>query len=156
MAYLHLISSNLFIHELLHLLVALAISFYIYKKFKSFRLAAVAFLASFLIDLDHYFEGILINGLNHDWQFLIRPGAYWSEVGTMTLFFHGLEFIPLTLLMGKIFKKWPLAVSLALAMFGHYLVDVISYALIGRMPLWFYFFSYRLYYQFDYHFLCRP
>jgi len=58
---LHIFADNLFAHEILHFLSGVGMFFLMYRLFGKFSLGWVAFFTSMLIDVDHYFEGLLYN-----------------------------------------------------------------------------------------------
>jgi len=148
-------STNLLAHETLHLVFGGIISFFIYRRYKSPKLVLVVFLVSFLVDLDHYLEGLLVNGFNFNWVFTLAPGIYWEKAGKMTLFFHSWEIIPIVLLIGRRIKNFSLALAIALSLLGHYLVDQAVYSSLSGMSLLEYSIIYRLIHRFDFKALCR-
>lgn len=151
----YIFATNIPVHEILHLISALVVSFFIYRLYKSWKLVAVAFLVSFLIDLDHLTEAFLVYGINPLKVVQQFHGNHFLEAGKITVFFHSWEALPFILLLGKVLRLWPLAVSIVLAAVCHYLVDNFVYGLFYGMPLWQYSFIYRAIYNFDYYKLCR-
>lgn len=147
-------AENLFFHELLHFLLALVIGLWLVKKFGELRLLLVALLVSFLVDIDHLTEGFLIYGLAIN-QFLANfAGNFFVKSGKMTLFFHSWELLLIILWLGKRFRHWPLAVAVASAAGGHYLVDQLVYTLTHGISLFEYFLIYRAIHGFDFWELC--
>ncbi len=147
-------ASNVFIHEILHFLVAAMVAFLVYRKYKKPELILIIFFVSFLIDADHYLEGLIINRFGIGWIFREFAGTYWRISGKMTILFHGWEYLPLILLLGWKKKYWPLSVAVASAMLGHYLLDQSVYTLLHGMSLFEYSVIYRAVNHFDFKQLC--
>ena len=98
-----LLRDGLFLHELMHGIVAIPVAYLMYRKTKSFGLALFTFVASFLIDLDHLvdyfaFYGFRFNLLEflrgeqfeitqkayiplHAWELLVILGIVSKKVG---------------------------------------------------------------------------
>lgn len=104
---------SLFMHELLHGVVAAPFAYLIWRKTKSKRLVALVFLSAYLIDVDHLVDYFLYYGLMispekffngehfdvtqkayvplHGWEYLIPLGVMsrlkgWNSVFTAILF----------------------------------------------------------------------
>ena len=152
---LSIFATNIIAGELLHLLMGLVMATVVFWRFKSWKLVVVVLLTTFLIDLDHFFECFLVHGLHPIKAISSFEGNCFREAGKLTIPFHSWELIPFILFLGKKFRRWSLAVALAAAMAGHFLVDQLTYTLSYGMPLWQYFLVYRAWYHFDFGKLCR-
>lgn len=142
-------ASNLFLHEIVHLIfgiLAFLIIFWIYDKLD---LAVISFLVSFAIDSDHYLEAVVIHKFNV-LSIIKHKHNCWREAGKMTILFHSWELVILLLVLGKVFGFMPLAISISLSAAFHYLVDTVIYSLCVHMPVYQYFLLYRAYYRFDF------
>lgn len=148
-------AKNLFFHESLHFLSGVLLFFLIYSAFDQYSLAVLAFLISVFIDLDHYLEGFLFNGLNFKWLFTLEPGNYWERTGKITILLHSWEVLPLTLFLGWTFRQWPLAFTIVLSLFIHYVIDTSLYVAYKEMSIFHYFFLYRLYHNFNFKKICH-
>lgn len=150
---LRVFADNLMVHELLHLMLAGAVFLVVYYLFKSLNLSLIAFLLNILIDTDHFFEGILFNGLNFRW--ILSCPNYWRQSGKMTIFFHSWELLPLILAIGILSGHQTAALTIVIAAASHYLLDHFVYTLWGKMSIFQYFLIYRLYHRFSFNKLCR-
>ena len=151
---LEIFADNLFAHEVLHFLSGIAMFFLIYQLFGKFSLAVLAFLISVLIDIDHYLESLIFSGFNFKRIFTLDPGNYWEKTGKITILLHSWEILPLTLFLGWIFGQQPLALTVVLSLFIHYVIDTVLYVSYKKMSIFHYFFIFRLYHKFDYKILC--
>lgn len=151
---LYLFAENIIVHELLHLAVAVLVSFVVYKKYRSNKLVVAVFLSSFLIDIDHLTEGFILFGPNiFNWYKLIR-GGFFRESGYMTIFLHSWELLPIILLASKKLRVWPLGVTIVVSIVGHLLVDQLIYTGLYGMSLLQYSFFYRALNHFSFYKLC--
>jgi hypothetical protein len=146
-------ATNIIAHEFLHLLFALTISNFVFRKFKSLRLIPVVFLVTFFIDIDHLTEGFLIYGPNLNWIRTFQ-GNYFRESGKMTILLHSWELIPLILYLGKKFKVWPVVFTASLALICHYIVDQLVYSINYGLPILEYSVIFRFWHNFDWLELC--
>lgn len=146
---LRIFADNLFAHEILHFLSGIIMYFLIYQLYGKFSLAVLAFLICVFIDIDHYLEGLFFNGFNFKWIFTLKPGNYWKKTGKMTILLHGWEILPVTLFLGWMFGQQPLAFTVVLSLFIHYSIDTILYVSYGKMSIFHYFLTYRLYHRFN-------
>ena len=150
---LEIFATNLIWHESLHFLIASTLAFFIFRKFKSWKLVLVIFALSFLVDSDHLTEGFLLNGFNLKSIFSFQ-GEFFRDSGRMTIFFHSWELLPLILLIGRKVNQWPLALTVVFALAGHYLVDQIIYTSVYSMPLLEYSLTWRAWHRFNWHEIC--
>lgn len=147
---MRIFTESLFLHESLHFLAGTLLGLLIYSMFGQFSLAVLAFLISVFIDLDHYLEGFLFNGSNLKWLFTLEPGNYWVKTGKMTILLHSWEILPLILFLGWAFQQWPLAFTITLSLFIHYIIDAGLYIHYKKMSIFHYFFLYRAYHCFNF------
>lgn len=140
---------NLFAHEIIHFLSGIAMFFLMYRLFGKLSLCLVAFFVSILIDVDHYFEGLLYNRFKLGWVFNIGPHVFWQKLGKMTILFHSWELLLLTMFLGKMFNLQPLAVAIVVPLILHYSIDNFIYSTFRKMPILQYFLLYRIYNRFD-------
>lgn len=150
----YIFAENVFIHELLHFLVAVLLSLLIYYKYHSFRLVLVVWLVTFLIDLDHLTEWFLLYKTNFLYIVSNFNGGLFRESGKMTIFFHSWELLPLIYFVGKKINRTKLALVIIIAAAGHFLTDQIVYSSLYGMSLFEYFFTYRALSGFDFWKLC--
>jgi len=85
-------ASNLYLHESLHLISGVIISWGTFLFYGKINLALVAFAASFIIDADHYFEALFYFRLNPITILKNRHNC-WMQTGKMTILFHSWECI---------------------------------------------------------------
>jgi len=147
-------AENLIIHELLHLFFAILASVFIYWKYKSWKLVFIAIFVSFLIDVDHFFEGFLIYGFNLMEILKNFRGNYFKEAGVITVFFHSWEFLPVILYLGKKYRFLPLAISIVAGAAAHYFTDNLVYSTLNNMPILEYSLIFRILNGFDFYKLC--
>ena len=148
-------AKNLFFHESLHFMSGFFLFFSIYFAFGQFSLAVLAFVVSVFIDVDHYLEDFLVNGLNLRRLFTLEPGNYWVKTGKITIFLHCWEILPLVLFFGGVFRQWNLAFAVFLPLFTHYVIDAVLYVTYKKMSIFHYFFLYRLYHRFSFNKICQ-
>lgn len=149
----YIFAENLLVHESLHLIMALILSLFIYRKYHSKKLVLLVLMVSFLIDIDHLTEGFILYGFNLGEYFPIK-GGYFSQSGYMTLFLHDWELLPIILLLGKKLNRWSLGVTVAVSLAGHLLVDQLVYTGLYGMSLLQYSFIYRAIHHFSFVKLC--
>lgn len=147
-------TTNIFYHEILHFLVASIISLFIFNKFKSTKLVIVVFLVSFLVDVDHLTEGIMIYGLNFREILFPFRGGFFREAGYMTIFFHSWEFLPIILFVSKKINRFSYGITIVVAMAGHLLTDQVVYTSFYGMSLFQYSLIYRAVNGFGFLKLC--
>jgi hypothetical protein len=112
-----------------HFLLALAISSFIYLKTKKLKYVLVCFLASFLIDIDHFFDFWMAHGFSLDLKKFFEIDYFFINKKVYVPF-HSWELVGLTILLSTVIKrhKWFL-LSIGLAMLGHILWDAFSYGI---------------------------
>ena len=147
-------ADNLFAHEVLHFLSGVGMFFLMYRLFGKYSLSLVAFFAGILIDIDHYFEGLIYNRFKINWIFNTYPHTFWQKYGRMTILFHSWELLFLILVLGEIFNLEPLAIAVVVPCILHLSLDNLIYSGFRKMPVLQYFFIFRLYHKFDYKILC--
>jgi len=128
----------LIVSELSHLLPAVLISFFGYRKFRSLKLVGIVFAASFLIDLDHLFDFYLFAGHLRFWQ-AFSGLDFFSGSQKVFVLFHGWELAVFLGFWGWL-KRKPIILVIGLAFLGHILIDQLTYT---PHPLA-YFLTYRL------------
>ncbi len=142
-------STNIFLHEMLHLSSGVIVAVFVYFFYHSFFLSLVAFFTSFVVDLDHYFESLFYFRFN---LIKIIRNKYncWIETDKMTIFFHSWELIFILLFLGWKFNLLPLAITIGLSMAIHLIVDTLVYSSYYNMPFYQYFLIYRASRKFDF------
>jgi len=151
---LKIFADNLLAHESLHFLSGIFMFFVIFKLYGRVEYGVLAFLVSLLIDLDHYLEGFIYNRFKIKWIFTTYPHIYWKKSGKVTLLFHSWELLPIVLILGRIYGKWPMSMAIVLPAVLHYLIDNTIYSGFRGMHFLQYFFLFRLYHKFDTKILC--
>lgn len=143
-------ASNLFLHEILHFVSGIIIGVIIYCVYGRLYLLLTAFSVSIFIDLDHFFESIIIHRFNPVLIIKKTKCNSWLESGKMTILFHSWELVFIFLLLGWKFHFMPLAVAVCVSMTVHYLIDTFVYFICHHMPVYNYFFLYRAWVKFDF------
>ena len=114
-----------------HLIIALIISFFLYRKTKDLRLVFLCIFISFAIDLDHLFDFWMAYGFSLDLSKFFEIN-YFKINGKVFVPFHSWEPVGLILLLSKFAKKYKwILLTVGLAMFGHILWDTISYKIVA-------------------------
>ena len=149
MRILRAFADNLFAHEILHLLSGIAMYLLIFKMFGRLELAAVAFLVSLLVDVDHYLEGFIVNHFDIRWIFSTHPYIYWEKLGKVTILFHSWELLIVIFIFGEIVNQQTLSIVIICPLFLHYVVDTFIYCGFRNMPILQYFLAYRICRHFD-------
>lgn len=136
-------------HELIHLVLTLLVVWFLFWRFKDWRLILTAFLFGIFIDLDHWFDFFHYFKLNFNFFDFFDVSSYMLPSGKIYVLLHGWEFIPVFGLVGKILER-------KLKIKGFMMAAVFSYTLhlfwdnlaTSSHPLG-YFFIYRLLNNFD-------
>lgn len=120
-----------FFHELIHLLITVLISFFIWRRFRDFRLILVVFLFGIFIDIDHWFDYFAWFGSKINLSNFFNVTSYIHPSGKVYIPLHGWEFILPFWLMGKYlekkFKIKGLEWSISISYLGHLLWDNFSF-----------------------------
>lgn len=113
-----------------HLVIALIISFFLYRKTRNTWLVFLCIFVSFTIDVDHLFDYWMAYGFNLNWKQVLKLD-FFKKNQKVFVPFHSWELVGLIFSLSKFVKryKWIL-LTIALAMFGHILWDAISYKII--------------------------
>lgn len=144
---------DLFLHELAHFSVGLAIGYFVWKKYDHLFISFIAaFLGAFLIDLDHLIDYFLTFGLSFNLEYFLN--SYQFEVSQKTIVaFHGWEYVIILslvyLYLEKVLKKskskiksliLPFILAFTLGMYSHLIIDSLTndvsmpaYSIIYRM-----------------------
>lgn len=136
-------------HELLHFLITAVAAFFVWWRFRNWKLIIIALLVGIFIDLDHWFDYFVYFGFNIDLNNFLNVASYVHGNNKVFVPLHGWEFLIFFWLIGYFlekklkFKGLKWAISLAYA--GHLICDQIS---VSPQPLG-YFFFYRLINNFD-------
>lgn len=121
----HYMDNFLIVSELHHLLPAILISFFAYRRFRSLKLIGIIFAASFLIDLDHLIDLYLFAGHLKFWQ-IFGKVDFFAESQKVFVLAHSWELAGILGVWGWL-RHRPMVLAIALALAGHLLVDQISY-----------------------------
>jgi len=128
-----------FWHLLGHLIIALIISSFLYRKTKNIWLVFLCIFISFAIDIDHLFDYWMAYGFNLSPRQVLKLD-FFEKNQKVFVPFHSWELVGLIFLLSKLVKKYKwVFLTIALAMFGHILWDAFSY----KIPIIDYFFAYR-------------
>jgi len=121
-----------FFHESIHLLATVLISFFIWRRFKDFRLILVVFLFGIFIDIDHWFDYSVWFGSKINLLSFFNVASYVHQSGKVYIPFHGWEFIIIFWLigrwLGKIFKIKGVEWAITISYLAHLLWDNFSFA----------------------------
>jgi len=130
---------HLFLHELVHLLISLAIGFLVWRKYKEPLPAFVAaLLGGIYIDADHLFDYYLAFGFNFNLSYFLNSYQF-SVSRKIYVPFHAWEWVVLLLALCMILEKYfrehrlkiskyvlALLLSLALGIYSHLIIDMVS------------------------------
>ena len=120
-----------FTHELTHLLITVLISFFIWRRFRDFRLILVVFLFGIFIDIDHWFDYFVWFGSKINLSNFFHVASYVHQSGKVYIPFHGWEFIIIFWLvgrwLGKIFKIKGMEWAITISYLAHLLWDNFSF-----------------------------
>lgn len=132
-------------HELIHLAVAIFLTYLTFTWFHSKRAAITCLIYSIFIDLDHLFDFFLYNkGISFNIVSFFT-GNYFLENGKAYVPLHGWEYAIILLMLSLFLKKYrDIYVALSFAIIGHLLIDQFCY---GMTP-----FKYFLVYRWIYGF----
>lgn len=131
----------LIISELQHLSLTLAIAFFLFWRYRNWRLIPVCFLFGFLIDVDHLFDYFAYYGFNIGLARFFDVCSYVEASSKAYIFFHGWEYLlPFWLIgrwLGKKKKIKGLEWAIFLSYFGHLLIDNFSFSITLWLTLLF-------------------
>lgn len=120
-----------FFHELVHLLITTLIAFFIWRRFRDFRLILVVFLFGIFIDIDHWFDYFAWFGLKINLVNFFNVASYVHQSGKVYIPLHGWEWLPIFWLAGKLIgrkiKMRGLEWAMTLSYLGHLLWDNFSF-----------------------------
>lgn len=120
-----------FFHELIHLLITVLISFFIWRRFRDFRLILVVFLFGIFIDIDHWFDYFAWFGSKINLSNFFNVASYVHQSGKVYILLHGWEWLPIFWLTGKLIgrkiKMRGLEWAIFLSFLGHLLWDNFSF-----------------------------
>lgn len=142
-------ATNLYVHESLHLFCAIILFIVIFVIYHNCFLSFSAFVFSMAIDFDHYLESLFVFKFNPV-DVIRNKNNCWIRTGKMTIVLHSWELLLIIPVLGKYFNIFPLFLSLSFALFFHLLLDSFIYSLSFNMPIYNYFFFYRLWIKFDF------
>lgn len=133
----------LYIHLLIHFIVAVLSGFLVGKAFNKVKLGIIfGILGGFLIDLDHVLEYFLVYGPTFNLQYFFESRQYLVSE-KIRLYFHAWEYLPLLLILACIFRsKKNIKVALITLAFAG-TIHLISDVFINN----YYFKYYSLYYR---------
>jgi len=116
-------------HLLGHLAIALVISFFIYRKTKKIWLAVLCLFVSFAIDIDHLADYWIAYGFGFSLVKFLES-EYFGINKMVFVPLHSWELVGLFFLLSKFVKKYKwIFLTIALAMLGHMLWDMLSYGI---------------------------
>ncbi|MFA6514349.1 MAG: hypothetical protein WCT50_03640 [Patescibacteria group bacterium] len=118
----------LYIHLIIHFILAVLVGFYFGRRFKHVWLGIImGITGGFLIDMDHVLEYFLVYGFQFNAQYFIESRQFLTT-DKIRIFFHAWEYFPILLFLGWIFreKKVLKIIFLTLAFAGavHLVTDV--------------------------------
>lgn len=121
----------IFTHELTHLLITVLISFFIWRRFRDFRLILLVFLFGIFIDIDHWFDYFTWFGSKINLSNFFHVASYVHQSEKVYIPFHGWEFIIIFWLigrwLGKIFKIKGMEWAITISYLAHLLWDNFSF-----------------------------
>lgn len=137
--------SNLFfLYEGQHIFITLAISLFLFWRYRNWRLIPICFLFGFFIDADHLVDYFSYSGLNFNLQNFFNTKSYMIPSGKIYVPLHGWEFAIVFWLISRwIGKKkkingpeW----AISLPFLAHLLIDnftfvhhPLAYSLLFRL-----------------------
>ncbi len=118
----------LYIHLLIHFLLAAGVGYLVGKRFKHIWLGIIfGIIGGFLIDLDHVLEYFLVYGLSFNLQYFIESRQFLSS-DKIRIYFHAWEYFPILLLIAWLVRKKEIVkiilITLAFAGTVHLVTDV--------------------------------
>lgn len=135
-------------HFSLSLLVGILIGFF----YQNYSAIYVAFLSGVLIDIDHIVDFLMFNKLKKINMEMLMSGKYFIKNKKIYLFFHGYEYVLITIVLGFIFTEWQwLYFSFSFSLLCHLLYD----SFYNRTRWFSYFILYRLYKGFNIKAVCN-
>lgn len=128
---------DLLIHEILHGLLALPLSYFIWKKTKSKSIALTPLVVAYAMDLDHLIEYWYAFGFGFN-PYDFFAVDYFKISGRAFLILHAWEYVAILVAISW-HKRWKsYALAIALGMLIHLIWDAVN---VGRVS--FYSITYR-------------
>lgn len=115
-------------HMAWHAGAAVILSSVVYATLRSWKLAALCFVACFYTDLDHMFEYSMIHGLKIDLH-SVMSGEYFTVVDRRFLWLHSYETLLIVWLWAWAKKKYQAATAFSAGLVSHLVIDQLSYPL---------------------------
>ena len=143
LAIFHFFQSGLIFHEIGHLFVTSLFALFLYKKTKSKKLFWITLFVTFVIDLDHLIDYILVNGF-HISLYSFLSGDYFKVAGKAFVFAHAWEWVGILAIIGEKRGGWrSIYATVVLGMISHLIWDAIHvesimfYSILYRLSLGF-------------------
>lgn len=115
---------SLILHELIHFFVSFLIAIFVYKKYRSWKLALIVMLVGIFLDIDHIFDIILASGNLSQ----ITSGHYFATSQKAYVLLHSWELLIPWWIYIVYSKKYDLGWAVTLTFIGHLLIDQFSYS----------------------------
>ena len=115
-----------------HFIVTSVIAFFLWLKYRDFRLVIITYFMGVLIDIDHlfdYFFYVSSFAYRAGWHFnlseFLNPSVYVKPTGKVFVLLHGWEYLPILWFIAKKLKRKIPGIFLALFFpyFCHLLID---------------------------------
>lgn len=121
----------LLFHEMTHLLFTSLLAFFLYRRFKNWKLVLSAFFVAIFLDIDHLFDYFFYAFSTGNFSFLLATD-YFHGSKKVFVFLHGWEWsLPLWVMtskIGKIMKVDNLQWAVVPSFLGHLFIDQLSYS----------------------------
>lgn len=143
----------LVLHESVHILLTTLIAFFLYRRFKNWKLVLVAFLVVIFLDLDHLFDYFYYALSTSNFSFPFATD-YFHGSGKVFVLLHGWELsLPFWFISKKIGRQKNISGlewAVVFSYLGHLLVDqffytsnILAYFLIFRILIGFDLFAFN-------------
>ena len=131
-------------HEFVHLALSLLVSFFLYRRYRNWKLIPLCLVFGFLVDVDHLFDYFLYFGTSANINNFFNVNSYVHASGKVYVPLHGWEYIIFFYFAGWIIEKkvkiaglkWAIVLSYsAHLIFDHFSFPhhVLGYSIIYRI-----------------------
>jgi len=111
-------------HEFLHGLLALPFAFYMLKKSKSFKIAFLVIVATYLMDADHLVDYFVYFGIKLNIADFFLYDYYYQPFALIPL--HGWEYLVLMFVLYKFRYKQNALLAVIMGYSTHMFLDVVN------------------------------
>ena len=120
---------ELFISEIVHVVVSLVVGLLLYYKYRKCSLIFLALAVGLFIDFDHIIDYVLYVGITNFSLTEFLQVRFFNESGKIYNVLHGWEWGAALLVLAYFWKKQrPVILTIALAMLTHIMTDQLTIA----------------------------